>query len=131
MLLDVTAGGIIGLAQGLGEHRTLACVASVADCVELNLAIRQALQWFGRLDMVFSNAGVACDPPATVRCMAESTVAPIIEVALLGVWRTVRSCLPGRHRREPGACVGFGVDLRLHQRHGQGRCRDVRPRLAR
>ena len=48
----------------------------------------------GQLDVVIANAGIACDPPTTVLRMNEDTFERIIEVNLLGVWRTVRACLP-------------------------------------
>ncbi|MNT31057.1 putative oxidoreductase SadH [compost metagenome] len=43
---------------------------------------------------MFANAGIACDPPTTIRNMDEATFERVVEVDLLGVWRTVRACLP-------------------------------------
>lgn len=94
VLVDVSAGGITELARALGEDRALACVASVTDRAALDGVVEQALRRFGRLDVVFANAGIACDPPTTVRCMDEATFERIVEIDLLGVWRTVRACLP-------------------------------------
>ena len=39
-------------------------------------------------------AGIACDPPTTIAQMNERTFERVIEVDMLGVWRTVRACLP-------------------------------------
>jgi NAD(P)-dependent dehydrogenase (short-subunit alcohol dehydrogenase family) len=94
VLLDITAAGIEALATELGEARTLARVASVTDRVQLDQVVVEVLQRFGQLDVVFANAGIACDPPTTTLKMPEATFERIIEVNLLGVWRTVRACLP-------------------------------------
>jgi len=82
------------LAGELGDARTLARVASVTDRDQLDQVVQDTLERFGRLDLVFANAGIACDPPTTVLKMQETTFERIIEVNLLGVWRTVRACLP-------------------------------------
>lgn len=94
VLVDITAEGITALAHELGDARALACVASVTDRTQLDNVVQQALGKFGQLDVVFANAGIACDPPTTVLKMREDTFERIIEVNLLGVWRTVRACLP-------------------------------------
>lgn len=94
VLVDLTATGIDALAQAFGPDRALACVASVTDRSALDRVVQAALQKFGRLDIVFANAGIACEPPTTIRCMDEATFERIVEVDLLGVWRTVRACLP-------------------------------------
>lgn len=94
VLVDITAEGIAAMANELGDARTLACVASVTDRVQLDGVVEQALAKFGQLDVVFANAGIACEPPTTVLKMREDTFERIIEVNLLGVLRTVRACLP-------------------------------------
>ena len=82
------------MAGELGDARTLARVASVTDRDQLDQVVQDTLERFGRLDLVFANAGIACDPSTTVLKMQEATFERIIEVNLLGVWRTVRACLP-------------------------------------
>lgn len=94
VLVDVSPGGITALAGELGDARTLARVASVTDRDQLDQVVQDTLERFGRLDVVFANAGIACDPSTTVLKMQEATFERIIEVNLLGVWRTVRACLP-------------------------------------
>ena len=94
VLVDVSAGGINTLAGELGDARTLARVASVTERDQLDQVVHETVARFGRIDVVFANAGIACDPPATVLHMKEVTFERIIEVNLLGVWRTVRACLP-------------------------------------
>jgi NAD(P)-dependent dehydrogenase (short-subunit alcohol dehydrogenase family) len=94
VLVDVSPEGITALARELGDARTLACIASVTQRDQLDQVVQDTLKKFGRLDVVFANAGIACDPPTTVLKMQEATFERIVEVNLLGVWRTVRACLP-------------------------------------
>jgi NAD(P)-dependent dehydrogenase (short-subunit alcohol dehydrogenase family) len=43
---------------------------------------------------VFANAGIAAEPPATMATIDEKVFERVLEVDLLGVWRTVRAALP-------------------------------------
>lgn len=94
VLVDVDVDGLAALARALGEDRALSCAASVTDRAALDRVVEHTLRRFGRLDVVFANAGIACDPPTTIRCIDEARFERIVEVDLLGVWRTVRACLP-------------------------------------
>ncbi|BFN10291.1 SDR family NAD(P)-dependent oxidoreductase [Pseudomonas aeruginosa] len=93
VLLDVTENAVQELATELGP-RTLAMFASVTSREDLDRAVARAVETFGGIDVVFANAGIACDPPTTIRNMDEVTFERVVEVDLLGVWRTVRACLP-------------------------------------
>lgn len=93
VLLDVTENAVQALAAELGP-RALAMSASVTSREDLNRAVAKAVETFGGVDVVFANAGIACDPPTTIRKMDEATFERVVEVDLLGVWRTVRACLP-------------------------------------
>ncbi|WNV91250.1 short-chain dehydrogenase/reductase [Umezawaea sp. Da 62-37] len=66
--------------------------ADVTDWAALEAAVAGVVEHFGGIDVVVANAGIASagfirsiDPPAFER---------VVEVNLLGVWRTVRTCLP-------------------------------------
>lgn len=94
ILLDLTVSGIEPLEKELGTARTMAVVANVTKRKQLDLAVKAGIEKFGGIDIVFANAGIACDPPTTVRLMSEKTFEHIIEVDLFGVTRTVQACLP-------------------------------------
>jgi len=47
---------------------------------------------FGGIDTVFANAGIGA--PGFVRTMDPESFERVIEVNLIGVWRTIRACLP-------------------------------------
>ncbi|PRY32636.1 short-chain dehydrogenase/reductase [Umezawaea tangerina] len=80
------------LAQVAADCGGRAWEADVTDWSALETAVAGVVEHFGGIDVVVANAGIASagfvrsiDPPAFER---------VIEVNLLGVWRTVRTCLP-------------------------------------
>ena len=86
-VLDAVAGE-------LGGDRTLAISADVTDRESLDAIVAAAAERFGGLDVVIANAGTVVDPPTTVAAVDERQFERVIEVDLLGVWRTVRAALP-------------------------------------
>jgi NAD(P)-dependent dehydrogenase (short-subunit alcohol dehydrogenase family) len=75
----------------LGE-KAAAFEADVTDVDALEQAVEAAVEHFGRIDAVVANAGVA--PMGMTRSMDPAAFERTIEINLLGVWRTVRACLP-------------------------------------
>ena len=73
----------------------------VTDWDALERAVDGAVERFGGVDVVMANAGVA--PIGMVRSTDPAAFERAIEINLLGVWRTVRSCLP--HVIERGGYV--------------------------
>lgn len=92
-LVDVSAEPVQSLATELKE-RAIAVPASVTNREAMAAAVTSTIDRFGRLDVVFANAGIAYHQPATIRTMDEATFERIVEVDLLGVYRTVRAALP-------------------------------------
>ena len=82
------------LVLELGGDRTLAMTADVTDRQALDAIVTSAAERFGGLDVVIANAGTAVDPPRTVATVDEQQFERVIEVDLLGAWRTVRAALP-------------------------------------
>lgn len=54
----------------------------------------RAVAAYGRLDLVFANAGVAPQAPTTVLTTADGVYEQVVGVNLHGVWNTVRATLP-------------------------------------
>ena len=94
VLTDATLAPAAALAAQLGNERTLALALDVTDRAAAGVVVAEAVRRFGGIDMVFANAGIAADPPTTIAKMDERLFEKVIEVDLLGVWRTVRACLP-------------------------------------
>ena len=72
--------------------RSMVFDADVTDQEALDAAVTGTVEAFGGIDTVFANAGIAA--PGFVRTMDPAVFERVIEVNLLGVWRTVRACLP-------------------------------------
>lgn len=71
---------------------TLWFEADVTDPEALAAAVSGTAQRTGGIDVVVANAGIAAGGP--MRYMEEDTFRTVIEVNLIGVWRTIRLCLP-------------------------------------
>jgi NAD(P)-dependent dehydrogenase (short-subunit alcohol dehydrogenase family) len=78
-------------AAELGE-RAAAFHADVTDPEQLAAAVDGTVARFGGIDICIANAGVA--NVGTIGGMAVEDFERVIEVNLLGVWRTIRAALP-------------------------------------
>lgn len=94
VLVDLSADALHIVAANMSMDRVLLADCSVTDRQRLNEIVAETRARFGKIDFVFANAGIACDPPCTLRAIDENTFEGIVEVNLLGVWRTIRACLP-------------------------------------
>jgi NAD(P)-dependent dehydrogenase (short-subunit alcohol dehydrogenase family) len=66
--------------------------ADVTDAQALERAVNETVERAGGIDVVIANAGIAAGGP--MRYMPEETFRRVIEVNLIGVWRTLRLTLP-------------------------------------
>jgi len=66
--------------------------ADVTDHDALDAAVAGTVEAFGGIDTVFANAGIGA--AGFVRTMDPESFERVIEVNLIGVWRTIRACLP-------------------------------------
>ena len=66
--------------------------ADITDVEALSDAVEAAVERFGGIDVVVANAGLA--GAGMVRSIDPAVFERTVEVNLLGVWRTVRLCLP-------------------------------------
>jgi NAD(P)-dependent dehydrogenase (short-subunit alcohol dehydrogenase family) len=93
-LVDLSPAHLDDLSNELGKDKTVAIVADVTRRDSMDEAVTQTVERFGALDVAFANAGIAASTPTTIRATKEEEFERIIEVDLLGVWRTVRAALP-------------------------------------
>jgi NAD(P)-dependent dehydrogenase (short-subunit alcohol dehydrogenase family) len=80
--------------------RSLGIGADVSDRAAIMAAVAETVERFGGLDVAVANAGIAQSKVATVRGIHAEEWERVLEVDMLGVWRTVRAALPqvvGRH----------------------------------
>jgi NAD(P)-dependent dehydrogenase (short-subunit alcohol dehydrogenase family) len=80
-------------AAQIHDTRALGVAADVTDAGALRRVIAAAVDRFGGVDVVVANAGIA-SRPATFRAMPTETIERVIDVDLLGVYRTVYAALP-------------------------------------
>jgi NAD(P)-dependent dehydrogenase (short-subunit alcohol dehydrogenase family) len=106
-LLDLDAKATAEAATPLGD-RAMAIAADVTDAVAMDAAVGQVVERFGGLDVVVANAGVA-PPPRPMTVVDRDAYERVIEIDLLGVWRTVRPALPQVVERRGHAVVVASV----------------------
>jgi NAD(P)-dependent dehydrogenase (short-subunit alcohol dehydrogenase family) len=95
VLTDVTQASVDRLAAEFDPGRTLALALDVTDAAATKAVVQHAVDRFGRLDIAFANAGISWyDLAATMYNCDEQEFERIIEVDLLGVWRTLKASLP-------------------------------------
>jgi NAD(P)-dependent dehydrogenase (short-subunit alcohol dehydrogenase family) len=89
---------LVGLEPELLEQVAAECgdaawfETDVTDRDALQAAVDGTVERFGGIDVVMANAGIGAG--GTVRMMDPDVWERVIEVNLLGVYRTVRACLP-------------------------------------
>ena len=93
VLVDLDQQAAEAAAASISGDRTLGLAADVTDRAAIASAVDQATEQFGGLDIVVANAGVA--PPAgSILSVDEDVFERVVEIDLLGVYRTVRAGLP-------------------------------------
>ena len=91
-LVDLDAGATQDAARRIGPRAT-AVAADVTDREAIAAAIEDTAEREGTLDVVVANAGVA-PPVATMKACDPDAFERVVEIDLLGVWRTVKPALP-------------------------------------
>lgn len=73
--------------------RTMPLAVDVTDSGALARAVAEIVERFGGLDIAVANAGIA-PPTRPMTVVGDEVFERVIEIDLLGVWRTVRAVLP-------------------------------------
>ncbi len=95
VLTDMQQTAVDKLAEEFTPSRVLPVALDVTNAAAAKAVVQQTIQRFGRLDVVFANAGISWRSGAsTIANCDEAEFEKIVEVDLLGVWRTVRAALP-------------------------------------
>jgi NAD(P)-dependent dehydrogenase (short-subunit alcohol dehydrogenase family) len=93
VLADLDPAAAERSAAQLHDTRALGIAADVRDRGALQRAVATAVERFGGLDVVVANAGIA-SRLATFRAMPTESFERVIDVNLMGVYRTVDAALP-------------------------------------
>jgi NAD(P)-dependent dehydrogenase (short-subunit alcohol dehydrogenase family) len=91
-LVDLNAEAAERAAARLGSDQAIGLGGDVTDRAAMGAAVQAAVERFGGLDVVVANAGIA-PVPATVRVMPEAEFERVVEIDLLGVYRTVAAAM--------------------------------------
>jgi NAD(P)-dependent dehydrogenase (short-subunit alcohol dehydrogenase family) len=94
VLTDVIQRSVDEIANEIGGDRVLPLALDVTDRAAADAVVQLVVRQFGGVDVVFANAGIASDPPTSIAMIDERAFEKVIEVNLVGVWRSVRACLP-------------------------------------
>jgi NAD(P)-dependent dehydrogenase (short-subunit alcohol dehydrogenase family) len=92
VLVDLDPKATAEAAAKLGDN-AIGLAANVTDTAAMQDVVDQVVATFGRLDIVVANAGIA-NKPRTIRAMDPAEFERVIEVNVLGVYRTVQPALP-------------------------------------
>lgn len=93
VLVDLDAQAAEEAAARIDGRRALGLAADVTDASAMEEVVAHTVERFGGLDVVVANAGIA-PTAATMRSGDPTLYERVIEVNLLGVWRTIRPALP-------------------------------------
>jgi NAD(P)-dependent dehydrogenase (short-subunit alcohol dehydrogenase family) len=107
-LLDIEADSANAAAERIGAERAIGLAGDVRDTAAVEAAVAEATERFGGVDVVVANAGIA-PAPAPVRAMPPEEFERVIEVNLLGVYRTVYAGLEQVIARQGQAVVVSSV----------------------
>ena len=98
VIADLDQSAADTAAAGLHDSRAMGIAADVRDRAAMQRAVAGAVERFGGLDVVVANAGVA-SRGATLRAMSPESCERVLDVNLMGVYRTVDVALPEIVRR--------------------------------
>jgi NAD(P)-dependent dehydrogenase (short-subunit alcohol dehydrogenase family) len=97
-IVDLHADAVAGAASQLHDTRALGLAGDVTDRGAMQQAVAATVERFGGLDVVVANAGIA-SRVASFRAMSSESFERVLDVNLMGVFRTVDAALPEIVRR--------------------------------
>jgi len=98
LIADLDEAAVHAAAAAVHDTRAVGIAADVTDRGAMQRAVAGAVERFGGLDLVVANAGIAARV-ATFRVMSTESFERVLDVNLMGVYRTVEAALPEIVRR--------------------------------
>ncbi len=99
VIVDLDAASAQRAASEIHDTEAVGIAADVTDRGAMQRAVATTVERFGGLDVVVANAGIA-SRVATFRAMATESFERVLDVNLMGVYRTVDAALPEIVRRK-------------------------------
>ena len=84
-------------------RRAVAVVGDVRNQADLDGAVRQGIDTFGKIDILIANAGIVSMAP--MWDLTDEQWQDMLDVNLTGVWRSVKAVLPHMRERRSGSIV--------------------------
>ena len=97
-IVDLDASAAEQAAAQVHDSRAIGLAGDVTDRGAMQRAVATVVERFGGLDVVVANAGIA-SRGATFRAMSSESFERVLDVNLMGVYRTVEAALPEIVRR--------------------------------
>jgi (+)-trans-carveol dehydrogenase len=86
--------------------RIVGCVGDVRSQHDLDAAVAEGVESFGRIDIVVANAGINGEM-GPAHLLSESAWQTVIDIDLSGAWRTVKAALPAMIDGGNGGSIVF------------------------
>jgi NAD(P)-dependent dehydrogenase (short-subunit alcohol dehydrogenase family) len=99
VVVDLDADQAREAAERIGP-RALGIAADVTDAGALRSAVAEAVERFGGLDIAVANAGIAPPTVTSTRKAPPEEWEKVVEINLLGAWRTAQAALPQISERQ-------------------------------
>lgn len=88
-LVDVDGSAAEAAAEKIGD-RAIGIGANVVDAEQIDTAVAWTAERLGHVDVVIANAGIT-PPKTTTRAISTEDWERVVDVNVMGVWRTVRA----------------------------------------
>ena len=98
-IVDLEEAAAAGAAAQLHDARALGIAGDVTDRGAMQRAVATTVERFGGLDVVVANAGIVARA-ATFRAASSESFERVLDVNVMGVYRTVDAALPEIVRRQ-------------------------------
>jgi len=106
VLSDVSESSLKATVNGLPEHRAAVqtLLADVSDFAQVEAVVERAVQRFGRLDVLISNAGVL-SPNGRIHNLATEDWERALRVNILGAVNGIRAAVPVMRTQQSGSII--------------------------
>jgi len=115
MLVDRDAAALEQSAHSIGAKDTLVAVADISNSSEVKAFVKQAVDAWGKIDVVFANAGIS-GTNAAVTDFPEDIFDAVLDVNVRGTFLTLKHSIP--YIRDGGSIVVTSSIMGVRTRPG-------------
>lgn len=115
-VVDLNGDGADRVARELGQN-AIAVTCDVSNGDQVEAAVRQTVEAFGRLDIVVNNAGWT-NPNRPLMETDEATFRKIYDINVLSIFHMTKSCVPVWRQQGSGVMLNVGSTAGIRPRPG-------------